>query len=46
VDGGQALHRAAAAWSEEHEGRPMYAALRAIPVVGDVVARLFHAGSL
>jgi hypothetical protein len=28
------------------EGRPMYAALRAIPVPDDVVTRLFHAGSL
>ena len=28
------------------EGRPMYAALRAIPVPEEVVARLFHAASL
>src|SRR3954467_5384638 len=28
------------------EGRPMYAALRAIPVPNDVVKRLFHAASL
>jgi len=28
------------------EGRPMYAALRAIPIPDDVVARLFHAASL
>jgi hypothetical protein len=28
------------------EGRPMYAALRAIPVPDDVVTRLFHAASL
>jgi len=35
-----------AATSAPFEGRPMYAALRAIPVPDDVVARLFHAGSL
>src|SRR6266513_2440951 len=35
-----------AAISAPSEGRPMYAALRAIPVPDDVVARLFHAGSL
>jgi hypothetical protein len=35
-----------AATSAPSEGRPMYAALRAIPVPDDVVARLFHAGSL
>jgi hypothetical protein len=28
------------------EGRPMYAALRAVPIPGDVVIRLFHAASL
>lgn len=28
------------------EGRPMYAALRAVPIPHDVVARLFHAASL
>ena len=28
------------------EGRPMYAALRAIPIPDDVVTRLFHAASL
>ena len=28
------------------EGRPMYAALRAIPIPDDVVARVFHAASL
>jgi hypothetical protein len=28
------------------EGRPMYAALRAIPIPDDVVSRLFHAASL
>ncbi len=32
--------------SAPFEGRPMYAALRAIPIPGDVVARFFHAGSL
>lgn len=35
-----------AATSAPSEGRPMYAALRAIPTPGDVVARLFHAASL
>jgi hypothetical protein len=35
-----------AAASAPFEGRPMYAALRAIPVPDDVVARFFHAGSL
>jgi hypothetical protein len=35
-----------AATSAPYEGRPMYAALRAIPVPDDVVARLFHAASL
>src|ERR1700745_3871660 len=35
-----------AATSAPFEGRPMYAALRAIPIPDDVVARLFHAGSL
>src|SRR6266542_4470457 len=35
-----------AATSAPFEGRPMYAALRAIPIPGDVVARFFHAGSL
>jgi len=35
-----------AAISAPFEGRPMYAALRAIPVPDDVVARFFHAGSL
>src|SRR5437763_1547225 len=35
-----------AAVSAPLEGRPMYAALRAIPVPDDVVARLFHAASL
>jgi hypothetical protein len=35
-----------AATSAPSEGRPMYAALRAIPVPDDVVARLFHAASL
>src|SRR5436309_379701 len=32
-----------AATSAPFEGRPMYAALRAIPIPDDVVARLFHA---
>jgi len=36
----------AAATSAPYEGRPMYAALRALPVPDDVVARLFHAASL
>ena len=35
-----------AASSAPFEGRPMYAALRSIPVPDDVVARFFHAGSL
>ena len=35
-----------AATSAPVEGRPMYAALRALPVPDDVVARLFHAASL
>jgi hypothetical protein len=35
-----------AATSAPLEGRPMYAALRAISVPDDVVARLFHAASL
>ena len=35
-----------AATSAPVEGRPMYAALRALPVPADVVARLFHAASL
>jgi hypothetical protein len=35
-----------AATSAPYEGRPMYAALRAIPVPEDVVARLFRAASL
>jgi hypothetical protein len=35
-----------AATSAPVEGRPMYAALRAIPVPDDPVARLFHAASL
>jgi hypothetical protein len=35
-----------AATSAPIEGRPMYAALRAVPVPDDVVARLFHAASL
>src|SRR6266540_4127096 len=35
-----------AAISAPFEGRPMYAALRAIPVPDDVVARFFHAASL
>src|SRR3954471_23534491 len=35
-----------AATSAPYEGRPMYAALRAIPVPDDIVARLFHAASL
>jgi Helix-turn-helix family len=35
-----------AATSAPVEGRPMYAALRAIPVPDDAVARLFHAASL
>ena len=35
-----------AATSAPFEGRPMYAAPRAIPIPDDVVARLFHAASL
>jgi hypothetical protein len=35
-----------AATSAPFEGRPMYAALRAIPIPDDVVARLFHAATL
>ena len=35
-----------AATSAPVEGRPMYAALRSIPVPDEVVARLFHAASL
>ncbi len=35
-----------AATSAPYEGRPMYAALRAIPIPDDMVARLFHAASL
>jgi hypothetical protein len=35
-----------AATSAPFEGRPMYAALRAVPIPDDVVARLFHAASL
>src|SRR5262250_2877462 len=35
-----------AATSAPFEGRPIYAALRAIPIPDDVVARFFHAGSL
>ena len=35
-----------AATSAPFEGRPMYAALRAIPIPNDVVAGLFHAASL
>lgn len=34
-----------AATSAPFEGRPMYAALRAIPIPDDVVGRLFHAAS-
>lgn len=37
---------ATAATSAPYEGRPMYAALRALPIPGDAVARLFHAASL
>jgi hypothetical protein len=36
----------AAATSAPVEGRPMYAALRSIPIPDDVVARCFHAASL
>jgi hypothetical protein len=35
-----------AAISAPVEGRPMYAALRALPIPEDVVARLFHAASM
>jgi hypothetical protein len=35
-----------AATSAPFEGRPMYAALRALPIPDDEVARLFHAASL
>ena len=35
-----------AATSAPVEGRPMYAAVRALPLPDDVVARLFHAASL
>ena len=35
-----------AATGAPFEGRPMYAALRAIPIPEDVVARFFHAGAL
>jgi hypothetical protein len=35
-----------AATSPPYEGRPMYAALRTIPIPEDVVARMFHAASL
>jgi hypothetical protein len=35
-----------AAVSAPVEGRPMYAALRALPILDDVVARMFHAASL
>jgi hypothetical protein len=35
-----------AATSAPLEGRPMYAALRALPVPDEVVARMFHAASL
>src|SRR5919199_1018419 len=35
-----------AATSAPFEGRPMYAALRAIPIPDDAVVRLFHAASL
>jgi hypothetical protein len=35
-----------AATSAPFEGRPMYAALRALPVPDEVVARMFHAASL
>jgi len=36
----------AAATSAPVEGRPMYAALRTIPIPDDVVVRMFHAASL
>jgi hypothetical protein len=35
-----------AATSAPYEGRPMYAALRALPIPDEVVARMFHAASL
>jgi len=35
-----------AATTAPFEGRPMYAALRALPIPDDVVARFFHAASL
>jgi hypothetical protein len=35
-----------AATSAPYDGRPMYAALRAIPIPEDAVSRLFHAASL
>src|SRR5262249_22466087 len=35
-----------AATSAPYQGRPMYAALRALPIPDEVVARLFHAASL
>jgi hypothetical protein len=35
-----------AATSAPVEGRPMYAALRSLPIPDDVVARLFHAASM
>src|SRR5215207_9625703 len=35
-----------AATSAPYEGRPMYAALRTMPIPEDVVGRLFHAASL
>ena len=35
-----------AATSAPFEGRPMYAALRAVPIPTDVVARFFHAATL
>jgi hypothetical protein len=35
-----------AATSAPYEGRPMYAALRTIPIPEEVVARMFHAASL
>jgi hypothetical protein len=35
-----------AATSAPYEGRPMFAALRALPIPDDVVARMFHSASL
>jgi len=35
-----------AAVSAPYEGRPMYAALRALPIPDEVVARLFHAATM